>query len=70
MIEKINALRKEAEDFTATSLQAVEDFRIRHLSKKGTLSHLFEEFKTIPHTEKKRSWPKAKSAQTINSEQN
>ncbi len=53
MLEKINALRKEAEDFTATSLQAVEDFRIRHLSKKGTLSHLFDEFKTVPNAEKK-----------------
>ncbi len=53
MLEKIHAIIEEAGAFKADSLQQLEDFRIRHLSKKGTISQLFEEFKSVPSTEKK-----------------
>ena len=53
MINKINALIAEIEGFQATSLEAVEAFRIKHLSKKGTISELFEEFKKLPGDEKR-----------------
>ncbi len=54
ILDKINRLRKETENFSAGSLQEVEDFRVKHLSKKGTVSQLFEEFKSIPPAEKKK----------------
>ncbi|MBR2981362.1 MAG: phenylalanine--tRNA ligase subunit alpha [Odoribacter sp.] len=53
MINKINTLIAEIEDFQATSLEAVEAFRIKHLSKKGTIAELFEEFKALPGDEKR-----------------
>lgn len=53
MINKINTLITEIENFQAESLEAVEAFRIKHLSKKGTIAELFEEFKTLPGEEKK-----------------
>lgn len=53
MINKINTLIAEIEAFKATSLEAVEAFRIKHLSKKGTIAELFEEFKALPGDEKR-----------------
>ncbi len=53
MINKINTLIAEIEAFEATSLEAVEAFRIKHLSKKGTIAELFEEFKALPGDEKR-----------------
>ena len=53
MINKINTLIAEIEGFQATSLEAVEAFRIKHLSKKGTIAELFEEFKALPGEEKR-----------------
>ncbi len=53
MINKINALIAEIEAFQATSLEAVEAFRIKHLSKKGTIAELFEQFKALPGEEKR-----------------
>ncbi|MBE6334283.1 MAG: phenylalanine--tRNA ligase subunit alpha [Bacteroidales bacterium] len=53
MINKINTLIAEIEGFQATSLEAVEAFRIKHLSKKGTIAELFEEFKALPGDEKR-----------------
>ncbi|MEC8323608.1 MAG: phenylalanine--tRNA ligase subunit alpha, partial [Bacteroidota bacterium] len=53
MIDRINSLIKEAQNFTTTSLSEVEDFRIRFLGKKGVLNKLFADFKTVANTEKK-----------------
>ena len=53
MIDHIKKLIKEADDFSADSLSAVEDFRVKFLGKKGVLSDLFEEFKAVPSDEKK-----------------
>jgi phenylalanyl-tRNA synthetase alpha chain len=53
MLEKIQDLQKEAEAFSQTDPQEVENFRIRFLGRKGILNDLFEEFKTVPGPEKK-----------------
>ncbi len=53
MLDKIKAIREEAERFDAVTPDEVEEFRIKHLGKKGTLTHLFDEFKTIPPSQKK-----------------
>lgn len=47
MKNKIDELLNEIESFTANSKEHVEEFRIKILSKKGKLTALFEDFKTI-----------------------
>ena len=39
--------------FTATTPAEVEQFRIKHLSKKGTIAALFDDFKNVPADQKK-----------------
>ena len=53
MIDHIKKLIKEADEFSADSLSAVEDFRVKFLGKKGVLNDLFEVFKAVPNDEKK-----------------
>ena len=53
MLGKINQLIAEIESFTAVTPEEVEQFRIKHLSKKGTIALLFDEFKTVPVDQKK-----------------
>ncbi len=48
MKNKIDSLIEEAEDFIAKSLADLEKFRIHFLGKKGIVSSLFQDFKTIP----------------------
>lgn len=53
MIEKIEALSAEVEEFQPKTLAEVEEFRIRLLGRKGTVTALFDEFKTAPAEQKK-----------------
>ncbi len=53
MLEKINELLKEVNEFAAESYEEAEEFRIRLLSKKGQISLLFNDFKALPPEEKK-----------------
>ena len=53
MLHKIKEIHSEAENFNASSLEELEEFRIKHLSKKGSLSRLFEDFKNVPAEMKK-----------------
>ncbi|NPA36671.1 MAG: phenylalanine--tRNA ligase subunit alpha [Chlorobi bacterium] len=53
MINKIEELKKEIESLKADSAEAAEQLRIKYLSKKGILSQLFDEFKTIPNEQKR-----------------
>jgi len=53
MINHIKTLIKEADEFSADSLSAVEDFRVKFLGKKGVLNDLLEAFKAVPSDEKK-----------------
>lgn len=47
MLEKINRLLAEVEAFTAQNKEQVEEYRIKWLSKKGQITSLFDDFKTI-----------------------
>jgi phenylalanyl-tRNA synthetase alpha chain len=47
MKNKIDELLNEIETFTANTKESVEEFRIKILSKKGKLTALFEDFKTV-----------------------
>lgn len=53
MKEKIEAYKRNIENFKAQNLEELESFRIKYLSKKGLLPALFDEFKQIPNEQKK-----------------
>lgn len=48
MITKIDEIKARVESFTADSHAELEDFRIKLLGKKGELTELMEEFKSVP----------------------
>lgn len=47
MLEKINSLFQEVEEFVAENKERVEEYRIKWLSKKGEITNLFEDFRTV-----------------------
>lgn len=47
MLERINNLLKEVDVFTAQSKEQVEEYRIKWLSKKGQITLMFEDFRTV-----------------------
>lgn len=53
MLDKIKQLIAEIENFSAGSPEELEDFRIKHLSKKGTIAILFDDFKNVSSDQKK-----------------
>jgi len=53
MINKINTLKAEIEALTAADTAEVEALRIKYLSKKGAVSALFNDFRTVPADQKK-----------------
>lgn len=53
MIEKINQLKAEIEALNANTAEEVEALRIKYLSKKGAVSALFNDFRTVPAEEKR-----------------
>ena len=53
MKQKINLLLEEISNLKASSLEEVEALRIKYLSKKGEISNLFNDFKTVANEEKK-----------------
>jgi len=53
MLDKIKSLIEETEQFSAKSSKELEEFRIKHLSKKGSLAQLFGDFKDVANDKKK-----------------
>lgn len=53
MIEKIKNHVEEVNAFHTENKEALEQFRIKYLSKKGILNEFFTAFKTIPNEQKK-----------------
>lgn len=53
MIDKINTLRAQAEALKASTLEEVEALRIKYLSKKGEISALMEQFRTVSPEQKR-----------------
>jgi phenylalanyl-tRNA synthetase alpha chain len=47
MKEKISTLLSQVEAFNASSLEELEAFRIKYLSKKGLIPALFDDFRTV-----------------------
>ena len=57
MLNKITSLKSDSENDLAAinSKEALEDFRLKYLSRKGLLSVLFEDLKSVPKEEKAAS---------------
>jgi len=53
MIDQLKEHIKEVKVFSASSKEAVEEFRIKYLGKKGILNQFFSEFKQVPNEQKK-----------------
>ena len=53
MIEKINALKEEVNNYKAETQAQVEEFRIKYLSKKGILAAMMDEFRGVPSEQKR-----------------
>lgn len=53
MLEKVDILLKEVENFAASDLKLVEEFRIKMLGKKGEITALMSEFRNVPNEQKK-----------------
>jgi len=73
MRDRINSLMQELDTFHPATPAEVEEFRIRILGKKGILTALFEEFKSIDPAEKREfgkqlNLIKNKALETINAQ--
>lgn len=55
MIEKIKALTEEIQNLQAGSAEAVEQLRIKYLSKKGAIGQLFNDFRNVAPELKKET---------------
>ncbi len=53
MLNKIKLIKQEIENLSATSLEEVEEMRIKYISKKGIINRLFADFKNVPSNQKK-----------------
>ncbi len=53
MNSRIEQLLAEVEKFTADTEQKIEEFRVKMLGKKGALTQLFDDFKTVTAEQKK-----------------
>ncbi|WP_305150659.1 phenylalanine--tRNA ligase subunit alpha [uncultured Duncaniella sp.] len=65
MIDKINQLKAEIEAATAASIDEVEALRIKCLSKKGAITALMQDFRTVPAEQKRELGQKLNELKTI-----
>ena len=53
MLEKIKVLQEELEKIVVSGKEEVEELRLKYISKKGSISQLFEDFKNVSPEQKK-----------------
>ncbi len=53
MLDKITNLKKKISEYNVASVQELEEFRLKYLSKKGLITQLFDEFKFLPSDQKR-----------------
>lgn len=68
MIERINRLRAEIESAEASTPEAVEELRIKYLSKKGAVSALMADFRNVPAESKREIGQKINELKTFATE--
>ena len=54
MIDRIKQILSEVESFSPSTIEEVEEFRLKYLSKKGIIPSLFEDFRLISADQKKQ----------------
>src|SRR4030042_3854405 len=52
MLDKITAIIKEINDYPSSGTNNIEQFKIRFLSKRGIITQLFGDFKSVPADQK------------------
>lgn len=55
MLEKIEELLGQVQQFHTKNKEEIEKFRIAFIGKKGSVTELFEKFKDVPNEQKKNS---------------
>lgn len=68
MLDKIKALREEIESATAANVDEVEQLRIKYLSKKGAVSALMADFRSVPADRKREVGQKINELKTFATE--
>lgn len=68
MKDKIDALIDQINQFNETSIEKIEDFRIKYLGSKGILKELFNEFKDVDATLKKEIGQELNNLRTLATE--
>ena len=68
LIEKIEALKGQIAELKADNEAALEDLRIKYLSKKGEVAALFNEFKTVPADQKRELGQRLNEIKTLATE--
>jgi phenylalanyl-tRNA synthetase alpha chain len=53
MIDRIEKLLNEVENWSAQGLKELDDLRVKYLSKKGEISQLFNDFRLVPGDQKR-----------------
>ncbi|MCM1051464.1 MAG: phenylalanine--tRNA ligase subunit alpha [Paenibacillus sp.] len=65
MINKINQLKAEIEAVTAGNIEEVEALRIKYLSKKGAITALMQDFRSVPAEQKREMGQKLNELKTL-----
>ncbi|MDE5974932.1 MAG: phenylalanine--tRNA ligase subunit alpha, partial [Muribaculaceae bacterium] len=65
MINKINEIKKNIEAATASTAEAVEQLRIKYLSKKGEVAALMADFRNVPAEQKREMGQKLNELKTL-----
>ena len=68
MIDKINQLKAVIDAVTAANIDEVEALRIKYLSKKGAITSLMQDFRTVPTEQKRELGQKLNELKTIATE--
>ena len=53
MLEELEKIKKEVEEFTAKSSEEIEEFRIKYLGRKGLFKDLSDKFKQVANDQKR-----------------
>ena len=65
MIDKIKQIKDELSAATASTAEAVEELRIKYLSKKGEVAALMADFRNVPADKKREMGQKLNELKTF-----
>ena len=68
LLEKINALKEQINNLKASNEEALEALRIKYLSKKGEITTLFNDFRTVPPEQKRELGQRLNELKTLATE--